>query len=212
MSRYPLWLASLCLVLAGCASAPVEQAPAPVAAPACPPVPVVECPVCEARACPGAPVVERIVEKPVPAPVPVTAGEMGLPVIGAVEWALLEPPGLRLEARIDTGAETTALFVDKIRQFEKDGQRHVLFELVDPDTGEAHEVEAELQKRVLVKKGQGGSERRYVVRMWVSLGEHRSLIDVGVSEREDYEYPLLIGRNFLTDIAIVDVSRSHLLD
>ncbi len=52
-------------------------------------------------------------------------------------------------------------------------------------------------------------ERRYVVRMWVSLAGTRSRIDVNLSDREDFEYPLLVGRNFLVDTVIVDVSRRH---
>jgi hypothetical protein len=61
----------------------------------------------------------------------------------------------------------------------------------------------------LIKQSGGADERRYVVRMWVMLGEIRSKIDVNLSDRTDFEYPLLIGRNFLMDNMIVDVSRHH---
>lgn len=200
------------VILAACETTPREttaQTPAN-----CPPIPVTECPVCEARACPGAPVVERIVEKPVPVPQspPATAGDLNLPVIGAVEWATVEPPGARLEARVDTGVDTTSLFTPDIRTLEKDGERYVEFDLVDPESGEVKKVEAELHRSVKLKRSDGTFERRYVVRLWVSVGENRSLIDVSLAERDVSQYPLLIGRNFLTDVAIVDVSRQHLLD
>jgi hypothetical protein len=48
--------------------------------------------------------------------------------------------------------------------------------------------------------------------MWVTLGETRSRIDVNLTDRTNFEYPVLIGRNFLTDSLIVDVSRHHTLD
>ena len=43
------------------------------------------------------------------------------------------------------------------------------------------------------------------------VGAIRSKIDVNLSDRTDFEYPLLIGRNFLMDNMIVDVSRHHTL-
>jgi hypothetical protein len=63
---------------------------------------------------------------------------------------------------------------------------------------------------VLIKQHGRDPERRYVVRMWLTLGDIRSRVDVTLSDREDFEYPLLVGRNFLVDSAIVDVSRQHL--
>jgi len=202
------------LALAGCGTAPVVEEATATPTASCPPIPIQECVACEARACPAAVMVERIVEKPVPAPVsgPATAGELGLPVIGAVEWATVEPPALRLEALIDTGAETTTMNASNIRQLEKDGTRFILFDVVEPESGEVVEVEAALQRKVVIKRGDASALKRYVVRLWVSVGENRSLIDVSLTERTDAEYPLTIGRNFLTDVAIVDVSRRHLLD
>lgn len=202
------------LALAGCSVVPELEPVSEQVAPQCPPVPVQECAVCEAKACPATVVVERIVEKPVPAAValPTTAGELNLPIIGAVEWATVEPPELRLEARIDTGTETTAMRVANIRQLEKDGKRYVLFDLRDPESGRSVEVESALQRKTVLKRSTGSNQTRYVVRMWVSIGEHRSLIDVNLSERHDDDYALIIGRNFLTDVAIVDVSRRHQLN
>ena len=45
--------------------------------------------------------------------------------------------------------------------------------------------------------------------MWVTVGDSRSRIDVNLADRSGFEYPMLIGRNFLTDTMIVDVSRHH---
>ncbi|MBA6411859.1 ATP-dependent zinc protease [Parahaliea sp. F7430] len=202
------------LALAGCSVVPELEPVSEQVAPLCPPVPVQECAVCEAKACPATVVVERVVEKPVPAAValPTTAGELNLPIIGAVEWATVEPPGLRLEARIDTGTETTTMLVANIRQLEKDGKRYVLFDLRDPESGDSVEVESALQRKTVLKRSTGPNQTRYVVSLWVSIGEHRSLIDVSLTERHDDDYALIIGRNFLTDVAIVDVSRRHQLN
>jgi len=162
--------------------------------------------------CPAAKVVERIITKIVPAQLPpmaTTAGKMHLPIIGAIEWVRIEPAGLLLESRIDTGAVTTSVHADNIQLVEKEGKRYVRFVLTDPNSGEKVEQELRLRRRVLIKQSGLPDTRRYVVRMWVTLGETRSRIDVNLSDRAGFEYPLLIGRNFLTDIMIVDVSRHH---
>ena len=138
-----------------------------------------------------------------------TAGKMHLPIVGAIEWVRIEPAGLLLESRMDTGAVTTSVHADNIQLVEKEGKRYVRFVLTDPNRDEKVKQELRLRRRVLIKQSGLPDTRRYVVRMWVTLGETRSRIDVNLSDRTGFEYPLLIGRNFLTDSMIVDVSRHH---
>lgn len=166
----------------------------------------------EPQSCPEPQVIERIVTQmvtPEPPPQATRAGKLHLPIVGAVEWAMIQPAGLWIESRIDTGADTTSIHAEDIELVEKDGKRYVRFVLLDAVTGSAHQQELRLRRRVLIKQSGGADERRYVVRMWVMLGEIRSKIDVNLSNRTDFEYPLLIGRNFLMDNMIVDVSRHH---
>ena len=184
------------------------------------PQPVDVCPVLEEPAvtqkqCPPAKVIERIVTKEVPAQLPpmaTTAGKMHLPIVGAVEWVAVGRSELMMEARIDTGADTTSIHADNIQLVEKDGRRYVRFVLVEPETGRQVRQELRLRRRVLIKQSNGLRDRRFVVRMWVAVGDARSHIDVNLTDRSDFEYPMLIGRNFLTDSLIVDVSRHHTID
>jgi len=196
-----------CCLLSSCALLPQLAKPAQCPTPA-ETVP----PLLEPQSCPEPQVIERIVTKvvaPEPPPQATTAGKLHLPIVGAVEWAKIQPAGLWIESRIDTGADTTSIHAEDIQLVEKDGKRYVRFVLIDAATGSAHQQELRLRRRVLIKQSGGADERRYVVRMWVILGEIRSKIDVNLSDRTDFEYPLLIGRNFLMDNMIVDVSRHH---
>ena len=197
------------LAVSGCALTP-ESKPQAESPRSCPePVSCDACPVAE---CPPPQVVERVKIVEVPAELPpmaTTAGAMHLPIVGEVEWVQVEPAGLRLEARIDTGADTTSIHAENIQLVEKEGRRYVRFDLEDPDTGERLPQELRLRRQVLIKQHEGEPERRYVVRMWLTLGEMRHRVDVNLSDRDIFEFPLLVGRNFLLDAAIVDVSRSH---
>lgn len=210
---YPL---AFMAVLAACQTTP----PQPAAVPECPSVAPIECPVCEVQQCPQeelplAPEVVAPEPAPVPTPAPVpapaAADDDGLQVIGAVEWALVEPSNLVMEARIDTGAETSSIHAEDIRLVEKDGKRYVQFSLVDRESGDLIPVERRLHRRILVKQNteDAPEDRRYVVRMWVTIGESRLWLDVSLSDRDDFEYELLIGRNMLMDEFVVDVSRQH---
>ena len=196
------------MLLSGCAVLSPERQPVAVC-------PVLEEPAVTQQQCPPAQVIERIVTKEVPAQLPpmaTTAGKMHLPIVGAVEWVAVGRSELIMEARIDTGADTTSIHADNIQLIEKDGRRYVRFVLVEPETGRQVRQELRLRRRVLIKQSNGLRDRRFVVRMWVAVGDTRSRIDVNLTDRTDFEYPMLIGRNFLTDSLIVDVSRHHTID
>src|SRR5210317_1741076 len=132
------------LAVTGCSTfrdePPVAQCPAPE-----PP----SCPVCpqpdpQSLQCPEPRVIEKIVTVPAPAPAPAratTAGELNLPIIGAVEWAVIEPGDIRMQARIDTGAATTSIHAEDIELVEKDGKRWVHFTLLDPASGQKVDFE-----------------------------------------------------------------------
>jgi hypothetical protein len=125
---------------------------------------------------------------------------------------LVEPGDIILEARIDTGAETSSIHAENIQLIEKDGKRWVRFNLSNPQTGAAIPLERRLHRRILVKQKTGsGNDRRYVVRMWLTLGDTRTWVDVSLSDRDDFDFPLLIGRNMLMDNFSVDVSGHHTL-
>lgn len=195
----------------GCST--TKPIPAPVA---CPPVQTPSCPVCPTvdpltPVCPEPQVIEKIVEVPAPAPVkPATAGKLNLPIVGAVESVTIEPGDLTLPARIDTGAASTSLHAEDIQLVEKDGKNWVHFTLTDPATKEKVAVEQRLRRKISIKKNGDETQRRYVVRLWISLGDTRTLTEVTLSDRDNMEYPLVIGRNLLVDTAIVDVSRKNI--
>lgn len=200
-------------LLAGCGvfrtPPPQPECPAPLEAPTCPVCPELEP---EPLSCPEPQIVEKVVTvqaPPPPAPA-TTATQKHLPIIGAVEWATVEPANIRMEARIDTGSATTTLHAEDLQLVEKDGKRWVNFSLVDPATDEKIAVEERLRRKIIKKSSDGDKQTRYVVKLWISLGGSRIRTEVTLNER-DMEYPLIVGRNVLVDTMIVDVSRKHLV-
>ena len=169
----------------------------------CPTMPVLtECPVCPLCPTPTQALTKPAVKIPLK---PVEAAPSPM-VIGALEHVTAEPPGIKLTARIDTGAKSSSIHASNVVRFEREGERWVSFDISDDD-GALIPLKMPVERRVRITQANGEIQRRYVVKMWLSLGDIREKVDVTLADRGDLTYPLLIGRNFLMDIAIVDVSK-----
>ncbi len=208
-------LLALCVAMAACQSTPVEvAAPTPLSCP--PPPEPAACP--EPVVCPELPPPLACPELPpppaaaaCPPPPKPRSGEIdGKLIIGEVEFFNVQPGNLRLEARIDTGATTSSLHATDIEQFERDGEPWVRFK-AGPHNGEKVVMELPWVRRVRIKGEGEDFSRRPVVMVEVSADGHHRRIEVTLNDRSNYEYELLIGRNFLRDNCIVDVSRKHVL-
>ena len=53
------------------------------------------------------------------------------------------------------------------------------------------------------------AQRRPVVKLRVALGPIEQQREFTLADRSQYDYPVLIGRNFLRDVAVVDVARQY---
>lgn len=128
-------------------------------------------------------------------------------VLGEVERVWIDPPGVFLDAKIDAGSETSALDAAEVVEFERDGNRWVRFELALGE--ETATVERPLKRYVrLPGATNGASGRRPAVDIRVQVGDVREQLEVILSDR-DAAQALVLGRNFLTDVALVDVARQH---
>lgn len=132
-------------------------------------------------------------------------------ILGAREYIYLDPPGLEFSARIDTGARTSSLNAMTLMEFERDGKPYVKFTLKNPQTGEIMEITRRLRRHVKIKeRGDREAQQRPVVRMRVTLGSINELIDFTLENRSKFKHQVLIGRNLLRDLAIVDVSQRYM--
>ncbi|MGQ9426803.1 ATP-dependent zinc protease family protein [Gilvimarinus sp. F26214L] len=130
-------------------------------------------------------------------------------VIGRNEWVWLELLGRNLKARVDTGALTSSLNAVDIQPFERDGRDWVRFRVPDEEHPEGGDVyEAPLIRHVRIRQAAAeGLDRRPVVRLQVRMGDYVDVAEFNLTNRENMLYPLLLGRNFLRDIMLVDVAR-----
>ena len=129
-------------------------------------------------------------------------------IVGRHEQVWLEDVQLALPARVDTGAETASLDAHNIEMFERNGKRWVRFEIVHPETGEALQMERRLKRIVsIIQSNTSEPEKRPVIELGVTIGHINQSAEFTLSNRSHLDYQLLIGRNILKDVMIVDVSR-----
>lgn len=131
-------------------------------------------------------------------------------IVGRVEYVRLESEGLVLKSRVDTGAKTTSMHAEGLLIFERDGKRWAKFSVKNSVTKEDVFYERPIIKFVRIKQMVTDNQRRPVVLMTLALGPIKETLEVTLTDRGHYNYPVLIGRNFLLDRYIVDVSEKFI--
>ncbi|MFW5801159.1 MAG: ATP-dependent zinc protease [Spirochaeta sp.] len=133
-------------------------------------------------------------------------------VIGWREIVSLPDLGFEMfEAKIDTGARTTALHALDIEPFQKDGREWVRFRPPVLKQGAPEFCEAHLADRRAVKNTSGIPEKRYIIRTHLHLADRNYLIEISLADRGDMKYPMIIGRTAISGHRLlVDCSHSWL--
>jgi hypothetical protein len=133
-----------------------------------------------------------------------------IPIIGEVEQVVLEPNGLVLEARVDTGATTSSIDAREIQPYERDGKPWVRFQ-VPQKKGKAASYDLPIARHVVIKRHGAEAVERPVVEFELRLGEMDQRSEFSLTDRSKFTFPVLLGRNFLNTRFLVDVSRKHQL-
>ncbi len=124
-------------------------------------------------------------------------------LIGAVEEVVLFPWGVKLPARIDTGASMTSLDVRDLT-IKRGVAQFRLSEQYGNTLISLHVI------RHCYVRSSDAQERRPVVKMEICLGSKRMHVEVNLNDRSRMEYPLILGRNVLNQGFIVDSSKEKI--
>lgn len=132
-------------------------------------------------------------------------------ILGRTEWIWLEAVNRVFRARVDSGATTSSLSAHHIVEFERDGKKWVRFNMVpDDDVDDSYEVEAPLVRFARIRQASSETiDRRPVVELTLKIGEFTDTAEFTLTDRSSMTYPILLGREFLRDIALIDVAKSY---
>ena len=131
-------------------------------------------------------------------------------ILGSKEWVYVPSLKDNFNTRIDTGATTSSISAVDVTPFERDGKDWVKFK-IEHDGVNSEEVSLPVERWVRIRQASDEKgQRRPVVMMWVEVGDLKEQTEFTLADRTHLTYPLLLGRSFFKDIAVVDVSRTYI--
>tara|TARA_Y100001956_G_C4119380_1_gene186569 strand:- start:1712 stop:2356 length:645 start_codon:yes stop_codon:yes gene_type:complete len=133
-------------------------------------------------------------------------------ILGEKEWVYV--PGLEqnFRARIDTGATTSSISAVDIEPFERDGKDWVKFK-IEHEGVKSKEIALPVQRWVKIRQSSAdGTQKRAVVDAWIQIGDLKEKTEFTLADRTHLTFPLLLGRSFFKDVAVVDVSQQYVQD
>ncbi|MCJ8502963.1 ATP-dependent zinc protease family protein [Desulfatitalea alkaliphila] len=133
-------------------------------------------------------------------------------LVGGIEKVRLTPPGRLFHARVDTGATTSSLDARDITPFERNGSPWVRFKIKDPEQDTLYELEKPVARRVrILQASSDEADRRPVVKLQIHVGPVALIEEFTLVDRTHLDYQVLIGRNILRDLMVVDVARKFVV-
>ncbi len=135
-------------------------------------------------------------------------------LIGWEEWVTL--PKLKLpliKVKIDTGARISALHAVNIKPTTRKGKAYVKF-TIHPfinDTSIERTVCLPIVDERNITSSNGNKELRYIVSTPLKISEQLFDIEISLTNRSLMRFPMLLGREAISQFATVDPSRSYCL-
>lgn len=117
-----------------------------------------------------------------------------------------------LDAKVDTGAYTSAIHCTNISEGSDEQGKYLEFYLLDkkhPAYNNQKYIARNFTHRV-IKNSFGQKEKRYVIKTMVAIFDLRIETEFTLSNRKLMKFPILLGRKFLQRHFIVEVSKYDL--
>ena len=128
---------------------------------------------------------------------------------GQTEFIYVKEANATFEARIDSGAAVSSISAVNITEFERNGKKWFRFHMQANDRD--LEMEAPFVRYSDIRQSTKDTlTRRPVVSLNLKIGDFSTASEFTLADRTHMQFPLLIGRTMLQDVAVVDVARSNI--
>ena len=135
-------------------------------------------------------------------------------ILGWLETTQLMASGMRIKTKLDVGAKTSSMQATNIQRFERDAKPWVSFDFTDEDvdTGEERtlRLEGPLVREVVIKRHGATNITRPVVTQQLCLYNQVYKTEFSLADRGKFNYSILLGRSFLSRVALIDPAKTFL--
>jgi hypothetical protein len=130
-------------------------------------------------------------------------------IFGWLERVEIGDNGLLLKAKLDTGATTSSLSATDISYFERGGKRWLRFKVYSKLQDREEIFEAPLVRHVKIRRHSGKTQRRPVASLTMCVGDVLRARQFTLIDRSGFNYPVLVGRNYMKDYILVDSESTY---
>ena len=132
-------------------------------------------------------------------------------IAGSVENAIFPILGIKLKAKLDTGAKTSAINAEGYTTFKRKGKRWARFRLTEK-SGRQVDVERPISRMITIRRAGVPKVTRPVIRLLVCIGGLTKKAEFRLAYRRHMNYQVLIGRRFLSGRLLVSSGNTFLLN
>lgn len=133
-------------------------------------------------------------------------------VLGYLEDVSVGSRGLAMKAKLDTGADTSSVHARDLELYKRSQKDNwVRFRLIGKD-GRSIRYNQNVIRFVHIKTKKGGTIRRPVIHLPLCVGGVSGLAEINLADRGEFDYDVLIGREFLAHRILVDSGSTFVAD
>lgn len=133
-----------------------------------------------------------------------------LPIIGRDASISVKDLGDEIPAKVDSGAYRSSIHATDIKEITKDGVELLQFTLMGhPAYKKTLQLECAEYRKVTVENSFGQREDRFAVEIDTKIEGINFKAQFTLADRQNKTYPVLLGRLFLADRFLVDVTYSE---
>ena len=115
-----------------------------------------------------------------------------------------------VQAKVDTGAYTSALHCKDVRLVKVGQQKTLHFLLIDKTGKDSRQFYSDRFSQRMIRNSFGVVEKRYVIETRIILFGRIIRAEFTLADRENLKNPVLLGRKLLRNRFVVDVAHKNL--
>lgn len=130
-------------------------------------------------------------------------------IAGWLEKVKIFPPNIIMHSKLDSGADSCSIHAADIKLTSSKNTKWAEF-MITNRYGDNKTLKLKVLRTTKIKTKKRGLQRRPVVSIGICLDTVFEYVECNLVDRSHFEYPVLLGRNFLASNVLIDSSVSYL--